>query len=65
MYNEKNRKNKYAEDAFLHNPIASVTDCTGFVQRVPECADEAESYEDLYDVPVSSPVEDTSCPPAR
>lgn len=43
----------YAKDAFLHNPIASATDTTGYVQRVPFGEFEAGSYEDMFDVPVS------------
>jgi len=43
----------YSKDAFLHNPVASVTDTTGYVQRVPFDEVEADSYEDMFDVPVS------------
>lgn len=65
MYYDKQKAYKYSEDAFLTNPVASATDCTGYVQRVPENSDEAESYEEIYDVPVSSPFADTAVPPAR
>ncbi len=55
----------YAKDAFLHNPVASATDCTGYVQNVPDCEWEAESYGDLYDVPVASLDGGEAKPPAR
>ena len=28
----------YSGDAFLHNPVASVNDCTGIAPRVPDRA---------------------------
>ncbi|MBE7058362.1 MAG: hypothetical protein E7387_04605 [Ruminococcaceae bacterium] len=43
----------YSRDAFLHNPVASATDTTGYVQRVPFDEAEADSYENMFDVPVS------------
>ena len=60
--NDKNKKENYdgiltavdySRDAFLHNPIASATDTTGYVQRVPFDEAEADSYENMFDVPVS------------
>ena len=60
--NDKNQKENYdgvltavdySKDAFLHNPVASVTDTTGYVQRVPFDETEADSYEEMFDVPVS------------
>lgn len=53
------------EDAFLYNPVASSTDCTGYVQRIPEYENEAESYADLYDVPVASYDGGEAAPPAK
>ena len=43
----------FAQDAFLFNPIASATDVTGYVQRVPYSEFEARSYEEMFDTPVS------------
>lgn len=56
---------EYAKDAFLNNPVASVTECTGYVQNVPDEECEAESYGDLYDVPVASLDGGEADPPAR
>ena len=38
----------YSKDAFLSNPVASATDCTGITHE------EAESYCDIADVPVTA-----------
>ena len=68
MSKQKDRKNcaaDYSKDAFLHNPVASATDCTGYVQNVPDYEWEAESYGELYDVPVSSLDGGDAKPPAR
>ncbi|MFR1519128.1 MAG: hypothetical protein ACLSVG_10250 [Clostridia bacterium] len=68
MEKEKNKMNpelEYAKDAFLYNPVASATDCTGYVQNIPDYEYEAESYGDLYDVPVSSLDGGEATPPAR
>lgn len=68
MDRRKKRMNpelEYAKDAFLNNPVASATDCTGYVQNIPDYEYEAESYSDLYDVPVSSLDGGESDPPAR
>ena len=40
----------YARDAFMTNPIASATDATGFAQRIPETAAEAESLSEMFDL---------------
>lgn len=53
------------EDAFLYNPVASATDCTGYVQQIPEYENEAESYAELYDVPVASYDGGEAAPPAK
>ena len=67
-----NRKKKrikpeleYAKDSFLNNPVASATECTGYVQNIPDDEYEAESYGALYDVPVSSLDGGEADPPAR
>ena len=44
----------YSENAFLTNPIASATDCTGITQNIPYTDEEAESYCDIADVPVTA-----------
>lgn len=44
----------YAEDALFRNSIASATDCTGITQTIPYTEDEAASYCDIADVPVTS-----------
>lgn len=44
----------YSKDAFLSNPIASATDCTGITQKIPYTDEEAESYCDIADVPVTA-----------
>lgn len=44
---------EFAKDAFLTNPVASVNDTTGYVQRIVYGEDEADFYEEMFDVPVS------------
>lgn len=54
MNKKKNRikpELEYAKDSFLNNPVASATECTGYVQNIPDDEYEAESYGALYDVP--------------
>ena len=68
MDKEKNKRVpalEYARDAFLNNPVASATECTGYVQNVPDYEYEAESYGELYNVPVSSLDGGEADPPAR
>lgn len=45
---------KLAEEAMFTNPIASVNDCTGITQTIPQTGSQAESYCDIADVPVTS-----------
>ena len=49
VHQKENRK-----DAFLSNPVASATDCTGITQKIPYTDEEAESYCDIADVPVTA-----------
>ena len=57
--NKKPYNNKYpCENAFLTNPVASVNDVTGYVQRMPDNSDAAENYATLFDVPVSGDEDD-------
>lgn len=66
MNKKKNRikpELEYAKDSFLNNPVASATECTGYVQNIPDDEYEAESYGALYDVPVSSLDGGTADPP--
>ena len=61
MKNEKKQKScrekqnqnslRHLRDAIEHTRPASVNDCTGYTPVVPLCAEEAESYEDLMDIP--------------
>ena len=44
----------YSKDAFMTNPIASMTDCTGITQRIPYTEEEAESYCEIADIPVTA-----------
>ena len=44
-----------AEKAMFENPVASVTDYTGFVPRIPDSEIAAESYNDICtDAPVTA-----------
>ena len=42
---------RYSRDAFMTNPPASATDFTGFAQRVPETASEADALTDMFKLP--------------
>ncbi len=55
----------HVKDAFLHNPVASASDCTGFVQQIPEYEEQALSYSEICDVPVTSYDGEESVPPAK
>jgi hypothetical protein len=48
-----NRKLKLQdEDTFFDGEsVVSATECTGLVQTPPASVDEAESYNEIYDVP--------------
>ena len=44
-----------AEKAMLKTPVASFTECTGFVPRIPDSEAAAESYNDIFpDAPVTA-----------
>lgn len=45
---------EYSKDEFLNNPVASVNDVTGYVQRLPYEIDEALSLTDLTNAAVDS-----------
>lgn len=45
---DKSKKHP-SEDAFLTNPVASVTDRTGYVAQVPFTNDEAENYSKMFE----------------
>lgn len=54
---EKKKKQSaadYSGKAFLCNPVASVNDHTGMTPRVPENFEEADSYADMLNVPVTA-----------
>ncbi|MBR5515079.1 MAG: hypothetical protein IKU52_02610 [Clostridia bacterium] len=44
----------YSKDEFLTNPVASVNDITGYVQRIPDAIERAESIAEISSVPVDS-----------
>ena len=44
-----------SEKAIFENPVASVTDYTGFVPRIPDSEEAANSYNDICpDAPVTA-----------
>lgn len=45
---------KFASEAMFSNPVASANECTGMTPTVPLTEDEATSYCNLLDVPVTS-----------
>ena len=53
---EKQNQNslRHLRDVIEHTRPASVNDCTGYTPVVPLCAEEAESYEDLMDIPATA-----------
>ena len=54
---KKNKKQdacEYSKDEFLTNPVASVNDVTGYVQRLPAEVFEAKSLANISSVPVDS-----------
>ena len=59
--NKKSFNKKYpCENAFMTNPVASVNDVTGYVQKMPDNSDAAENYSMLFDVPVSGAEDEDS-----
>ncbi|MBR5280018.1 MAG: hypothetical protein IKU26_03500 [Clostridia bacterium] len=59
------KREYFCEDAFLHNPVASAHDCTGFSPTQSYTEEEAESKAQLCDVPASSEDGGEATPPAR
>ncbi len=53
------------ENAFMTNPIASSNDCTGFTVVIPDDASEADGYNDIYHVPVTSSERDKNSPKSK
>lgn len=54
---EKKKKQdacEYSKDEFLNNPVASVNDATGYVQKLPYEIEEAQSLTDLTNATVDS-----------
>ncbi len=45
---------RFSAEAMFLNPVASANECTGMTPTVPFTEDEATSYCDLLDVPVTS-----------
>lgn len=50
----KKQKDPPCKDAFLHNPVASSQECTGYSPTKSYTEAEAESKSQLCDVPASS-----------
>ena len=48
---KKNKKKPY-ERTQLYKGVVSATECTGLTAKVPENESEADSYKDIYNVPV-------------
>jgi hypothetical protein len=48
---KKNKKKPY-ERTQLYKGVVSATECTGLTAKVPENEDEADSYKDIYGIPV-------------
>ncbi len=45
---------EFSEDVYFRMPAASPSDFTGLTPIVPETEEEAESYRDLMEVPVTA-----------
>lgn len=45
---------RFSSKAMFSNPVASANDCTGITPTIPETEEEAESYCNLADIPVTS-----------
>lgn len=48
QYSREPSADELAEKAMFENPVASVTDCTGFVPRIPDSHEAAKSYNDIH-----------------
>ncbi|MBR5500123.1 MAG: hypothetical protein IKV74_01200 [Clostridia bacterium] len=60
------KKQRYlCKDAFLHNPVASAQDCTGFSPTKSYTEEEAESKSQLCNVPATGSDGGEAAPPAR
>ena len=51
---KKSHSLDHLKNAVDHTRPASVNDCTGYTPVVPLCAEEAEFYEELMDVPATA-----------
>ena len=47
VYNREPSAEELAEKAMFENPVASVMDYTGFVPRIPDSEEAANSYNDI------------------
>ena len=47
----REKRNAHLENVFYHTRPESPGDCTGYTPVIPLSAEEAESYEDLMDLP--------------
>lgn len=62
---KQKKSNPPCKDAFLHNPVASAQDCTGYSPYKSLTEMEAESRATLCNVPASSADGGEAAPPAR
>ncbi len=62
---QQKKKDPPCKDAFLHNPVASAQDCTGYAPNRNLTEAEAEGRADLCDVPATSADGGEAVPPAR
>ena len=65
MKHKNRKKDPPCKDAFLHTPVASVHDCTGFSPTKTYSEEEAISKSQLCDVPTSSADGSDAVPPAK
>ena len=54
MKDKKTQKHELKRPYSDINSIASSTECTGLTQFIPETEHEAESFKNLYDIPLSA-----------
>lgn len=53
--NEKKQKKRELKYPYTDiTSVASSTECTGLTQFIPETEHEAESFKNLYDIPLSA-----------
>ncbi len=53
MKKQNEKDIKHLEEAMMYNPIASVNDCTGYVNTIPETNTKAQNLSQMLNVPTS------------